>query len=135
MTYAMIARRCKQVETLSSQESQMRVMMFVRRDPAIEMRPEDRAEMPDQVSAWVEEMAQRGIRLHGAVFEPADLARTVRLRGGKPQITSGTGSDGTEQVTGYNLLECTVLDQAIDVAARHPIARFGSIELVPIAAV
>jgi hypothetical protein len=66
----------------------MRVMMFVRRDPAIEMLPEDQAEMPDQVSAWVEEMPQRGTRLHGAVFEPADLARTVRLRDGKPQITS-----------------------------------------------
>jgi hypothetical protein len=113
----------------------MRVMMFVRRDPAIEIRPEDRAEMPAQVSAWVEEMAQRGIRLHGAVFEAADLARTVRLRDGKPQVTtSGTVSDGAEQVTGYNLLECTDLDQAIDVAARHPIARFGSIELRPLAA-
>jgi len=90
--------------------------------------------MPDQVSAWVEEMAQRGIRLHGAVFEPADLARIVRLRDGKPQVASGKVSDGTEQVTGYNLLECTDLDQAIDVAARHPIAQFGSIELRPLAA-
>jgi hypothetical protein len=134
MTYAMIARRCKQVETPSSEESQMRVMMFVRRDPAIEMRPEDRADMPNQVSAWVEEMAQRGIRLHGAVFEPPDLGRTVRLRDGKPHVTSGTVSDGTEQVTGYNLLECTDLDQAIDVASRHPIARFGSIELRRLAA-
>jgi hypothetical protein len=112
----------------------MRVMMFVRRDPAIEMLPEDQAEMPDQVSAWVEEMAQRGIRLHGAVFEPADLARTVRLRDGKSQVTSGPVSTDAEHVSGYNLLECTDLDQAIDVAARHPIARFGSIELRPLAA-
>jgi hypothetical protein len=109
-------------------------MMFVRRDPAIEMLPEDRAAMPDQVSAWVDEMAQRGIRLHGAVFEPPDLARTVRLRDGKPQVTSGPVSDGAEPLSGYNLLECSDLEQAIDVAARHPIARFGSIELRPIAA-
>ena len=34
--------------------------------------------------------------------------------------------------SGFNLLECADLDEAIEVSARHPIAEFGLIELRPI---
>jgi hypothetical protein len=54
-------------------------MMFVRRDPSIEMPPEDRASMSEQVREWVAELERRGIRLHGAVFEPPEAALTGDL--------------------------------------------------------
>jgi hypothetical protein len=34
--------------------------------------------------------------------------------------------------SGFNLLQCGDLDEAIEVSAKHPIARFGLIELRPI---
>ena len=108
-------------------------MMFVRRDPSIEMPPEDRTAMPAQVGAWVAEMERRGIRLHGAVFEPPEATRTDRLVDGDAHVTSGSHSPDRDLVSGYNLLECADLAEAIDVAAVHPIARFGSIELRPLA--
>ena len=36
-----------------------------------------------------------------------------------------------EWIAGFDLLDCASLDEAIAVAARHPMARFGSIELRP----
>jgi hypothetical protein len=35
--------------------------------------------------------------------------------------------------SGFNILDCANLDEAIEVSAKHPIARFGVIELRPIA--
>jgi hypothetical protein len=96
-------------------------------------RPEDRAAMPGQVSAWVEEMVGRKIRLQGDVFGPADAGRTVRVRGGEQRVTPGPFAEAGQQVSGYNLLECADLDEAIEVATKHPIAKFGSIEIRPFA--
>jgi hypothetical protein len=33
---------------------------------------------------------------------------------------------------GYNVIECADLDEAIEVASRHPVARYGSIEVRPL---
>ena len=35
-------------------------------------------------------------------------------------------------IAGYDILECADLDEAIAVAARHPVATFGSIEVRPL---
>jgi hypothetical protein len=107
----------------------VKFMMFVCRDPSIEMPPEDRAAMPNRMSAWVEEMTRRKIRLQGDVFEPGDAARTARVIGGESQVTDGPFAEAGQQISGYNILECIDLDQAVEVALEHPIARFGSIEV------
>jgi hypothetical protein len=33
---------------------------------------------------------------------------------------------------GYNVIECADLDEAIEVASRHPVAKYGSIEVRPL---
>lgn len=40
----------------------MKFMLLVCRDPSIEMSPEDRAAMPGDVMAWVEEIEARRIQ-------------------------------------------------------------------------
>ena len=36
-----------------------------------------------------------------------------------------------EQIAGFDILDCADLDEAIEVAAKHPVARFGTLELRP----
>ena len=67
----------------------MKDMMLICRDPSIELSPQDRASMPGWVSAWVEEMDSRGIRLQGDLFQPASDARTVRIRNGRCSWRTG----------------------------------------------
>jgi hypothetical protein len=113
-------------------EAVVRYFMFVCRDPSIELTLEEKAGMPGWVSSWVEEMQARGVRLQGDVLGPPDAARTIRVRDGQVQTSTGAFATARETVTGFNILECRDLDEAIEVSTKHPIARFGSIEIRPI---
>lgn len=102
----------------------MRYLMFVRVDP----------ETPDpgpdaDPSAWVEDVEARGIRITGDRLRPAEEATAVQVRGGRTLITDGPFAEAREQIGGFDLLEAADLDEAIAVAAAHPAARFGTIEL------
>jgi len=47
------------------------------------------------------------------------------------QLANGPYADTREQIGGYNIIDCADLDQAIEVATKHPIARFGAVEVRP----
>jgi len=110
----------------------VRYFMFVCRDSSIELTPDEKAAMPGWVSSWVEEMQTRGVRLQGDVLGPPVDARTIRVRNGEIQTSPGTFVRTAETISGFNILECRDLDEAIEVSTKHPIARFGSIEIRPI---
>ncbi len=81
--------------------------------------------------AWVAEMQSRGIRLMGDRVRPATDATTVRVRDGEVLLTDGPYAETKEQMGGFDVIECKDLDEAIEVAAKHPIARYGMIEVRP----
>lgn len=58
----------------------------------------------------------------------------MRIRGGQALVTDGPFVEAKEVIAGYVVIECADLDEAIAVAAKHPMARFGRIEptLIPI---
>ena len=58
-------------------------------------------------------------------------ARTVRIWDWQVQLANGPFADTREQIGGYNIIDCADLDQAIEVATKHPIARFGAVEVRP----
>ena len=66
----------------------------------------------------------------GDVLEPAREATTVRVRDGAVLRTTDTVTDA---VFGFDVLECADLDEAVAVAAAHPMARAGRIEVRPFA--
>ncbi len=111
----------------------MRFLMLVCRDESIAFSPEDRGTIGSQVQAWVSEMKQRGVRLQGDVLADVDATTNVRVRKGRTEVDSGPRVRITAPASGFNLLECADLDEAIEVSATHPIARYGVIELRPIA--
>jgi hypothetical protein len=46
-------------------------------------------------------------------------------------VADGPFAETKEQIAGFDILECADLDEAIEVAAQHPVARFGTIEVRP----
>ena len=105
----------------------MKYFMFVVEDPTAEPYvPEE-----DNIAAWVDEMGARGIDEKGDRLRPATEAKTVRIRSGKTIVTDGPFTESREVIAGYGILECADLDEAIEVAAKHPMARFGRIEVRP----
>ena len=109
----------------------MKYMMLVCVTEGIELSPEERAQIGPATEAWVQEMDGRGIRLEGEQLQPVSDATTVQVRGGELLISDGPFAETKEQIAGFDIIECTDLDQAIEVAAKHPVAKFGSIEVRP----
>ena len=105
----------------------MRYLMFVCVDPAAEKY----VPAEDNIEEWVAEMDGRGVRIFGnRLKEPKD-ATTVRRRKGKVIVTDGPFAETKEWIAGFDLLECDDLETAIEIASKHPMARFGKIEIRP----
>ena len=63
---------------------------------------------------------------------PAASATTLQVREGEVLLTDGPFAETYEQILGFDLLECANLDEALEVAAKHPVAQWGSIEVRPL---
>jgi hypothetical protein len=111
----------------------MKYMLFIYPDPNVELSADERAGIPAAVSAWVSEMQERRVRLLGDVLQPASEAAVVQVRKGEVSVTRGPFTDTERQISGFNILECEDLDEALEVAAKHPVAMFGTLELRPFA--
>jgi hypothetical protein len=105
-----------------------RYMMLVCTDPAVDPREFDRME---PAGPWADEMDGRGIRVFGSELEPPASARTVRVRDKRAIVTDGPFAETKEQVVGFDVLECAGPDEAVEAAARHPMARVGILEVRP----
>ena len=86
----------------------------------------------DEGFPWVDELRARGIWLTGDQLAPPRRARSVRIRGGKKLITDGPFTETKEAVGGFDLLECDSLEEAVEIAATHPLAEAGTIEVRPL---
>ena len=105
----------------------MKFMMFVCTDTAPDT---DKSPEPD-IEEWVAENDGRGRRLDGDVLAPPSAATTVRVRTGEVRVSDGPFAETKEVIVGYDILECADLDEAIEVARAHPMARGGRLELRP----
>jgi hypothetical protein len=105
----------------------MRYLMFVCTDPSAE--PYDPKQ--DNIESWVSEMDGKGIRISGNRLVKPDQAITVRKRHGTVLKTDGPFAETKEWIAGFDVLECASLEEAIEVAAKHPMARFGKLEIRP----
>jgi hypothetical protein len=81
---------------------------------------------------WTEEMTERGLlQVSGGLRPPAE-ARTVRVRRRQLLLSDGPFAETKEQIAGLCILECADLDEAIEAAAKHPAASYGTIEIRPL---
>ncbi|MCA1655687.1 MAG: YciI family protein [Pseudonocardiaceae bacterium] len=86
----------------------------------------------DGCGGWAEEMQRRGVLGGAAGLRPPDDATTVRVRDGSVLLSDGPFAETKEQIGGYCLVDCVDLDEAIEVAAKHPAAGYGTIEIRPL---
>lgn len=82
--------------------------------------------------AWMEEMNARGVRKLGSRLRPASTATTLREDNGRMLVSDGPFAETKEQILGFDLLECADLDEALEVAGKHPWLKYGSIEVRPL---
>ena len=82
--------------------------------------------------AYDEELQSSGHFIAAEALESVKSAVTVRMRNGKISTTDGPFTETKEQLGGFILIEARDLNDAIQVAAKIPLARFGGIEVRPI---
>jgi hypothetical protein len=89
--------------------------------------------VPDRECAGCGEGFRRGGMLLAAEpLHPVETATTVRVRNGRVTVTDGPFAETKEALAGFYLLEARDLNEAIQLAAKIPPAREGSIEVRPV---
>jgi hypothetical protein len=83
-------------------------------------------------NAFTKECRDRGVYEGGEALQSVASASTVRVRDGQTLITDGPFMETKEALGGFYLLNCRDLDEALELAAKCPGARFGSMEVRPI---
>jgi hypothetical protein len=79
-----------------------------------------------------EDLRERGVLLAAEPLHPIATATTLRIRNGKVSVTDGPFAETKEQLTGFYLIDARDLDDALQIAAKIPPAREGSIEVRPV---
>lgn len=82
--------------------------------------------------AWLADLERRNARIAGARLRPVVDATTVRVRDGETLVSDGPFAETKDFVGGVVILECANLDEAIEIAAGHPYAHLGCIEIRPV---
>jgi hypothetical protein len=77
-------------------------------------------------------LRESGRLVAAEALQPVETATTVRVRNGKVSITDGPFAETKEQLAGFYLVDARDLNEAIQIAAKIPPARVGSIEVRPV---
>jgi hypothetical protein len=107
----------------------MRFLMLVCLESADAPASPPNTEPGMEIEDWVTTMDSRGARLIGDVLVPAKQACAVRVRGDEVVVTDGPFIETKEIIAGFDVLEAADLKAAIEIAAAHPMARNGVLEL------
>ena len=90
-------------------------------------------EVPDSdCLAFGEGLRESGRWIAAEALQSVHTATTVRVRNGKASVTDGPFAETKEQLAGFYLVDAENLDTAIQIAAKIPPAREGTIEVRPV---
>jgi hypothetical protein len=104
------------------------LIMWIGETPAAPL--DDEAVMREG-AAWRQELEGRGLHVLGNALEGTDTATTVRVRDGETLLSDGPFLDIEQFIAGIDVVSCADRQQAIELAAAHPIARYHAIEVRP----
>ena len=113
----------------------MQYMLLIHSDPSAwsEMSEEEIEAVGREYFAFAAAIREEGIRVDGNPLQGREHARTVRVRDGRRIVADGPFAETKELIGGYYVVECATLEDALDTAARVPGARFGAVEVRPLA--
>ena len=104
----------------------MKYLLMICPDPGAEVSEEEA-----DVQPWVEETVRRGVNVMGSRLRPPEASTSVSVREGELTVTDGPFAETKEEFAGFDVIDCADLDEAIEVASKHPVAKFGRIEIRP----
>jgi hypothetical protein len=94
---------------------------------------------PEAMRAAIAEAVQTTHELHAkgryilaSPLHPAASAKSIKVRDGQRIVTDGPYAETREVLGGFYIIDVDTLEEALQVAARHPGARFGGVEVRPI---
>jgi hypothetical protein len=112
----------------------MKFICLICAETVMEQMPEADAERHFQeYMEFTKDIKRTGHFISGNRLTPANTAITVRVRDGKVATIDGPFAETKEQFGGYYIIDAKDLNEAIQVAAKIPGARFGCVEVRPIA--
>jgi hypothetical protein len=86
----------------------------------------------EEIGDWIKDAESRGIRKTGKPLQAPGEAQTVRIRNSETMITPGPFSPAEEQMCAFELIECATKEEAVEIAASHPMAKVATIEVRPV---
>jgi hypothetical protein len=99
---------------------------------SMEAEPEPASGERDEESfPWLDDLQARGAWVTGDRLGAPSRARTVRVRDGKTLVTDGPFTETKEAIGGFDIIEADSLEEAVEIAAGHPVAQIGTIEVRP----
>lgn len=112
----------------------MKYFLLINKDEAKyrALSAEERAGWNARYAAYGKKMIASGIVQSGAMLQPTDTATTVRVRAGRRLYTDGPFAETAEHIAGVCIIDVKNLDEALEWAANHPDAEWGSVEVRPI---
>jgi len=93
---------------------------------------DDMGVLVDESLAYDDVLRKSGHYLVSEALQPVEAAKTVRIRNRETFITDGPFAETKEQLLGFILIDARDLDEAVQVAAKIPLASTGSIEIRPV---
>jgi hypothetical protein len=81
---------------------------------------------------WAEGLEKGGHHILTAGLQSVRSAATVRVRNGKLSTTDGPFAETKEVLGGFTLIDAKDFDEALQIAAKFPTARIGSMEVRPV---
>ena len=113
----------------------MQYMLLIHDDPTAwaGMSEEQVNGVMGEYFAYSKAIRDEGIFVSGDPLQGRETAHTVRVRDGQRIVADGPFAETKELIGGYYVVDCDTPEQAIDAAARIPSARFGAIEVRPVA--
>jgi hypothetical protein len=96
---------------------------------------EERADRGAEMPMWLElnrSLEEAGLLAATGRLHPTTAATTVSAISGETELTDGPFAITKEVLVGYYLIEAENLDQALSVAKRIPLIRYGRVEVRPV---
>ena len=100
----------------------MKYLLLVCVDPALVG-----TEAIDPIEPWLDLVGDR--RLIGDALQSPSTAATVRIRRSERLVADGPFAETKEVVGGFDVIECETRAEALEIAAAHPVAKIGAVEV------
>ena len=82
-----------------------------------------------KINAYNDDLVKRGHYKLTSGLQSPGTAKTLTRKNGRLETTDGPYAETKEQLLGFYLLECKDMDEAVAIAARAPMAEFGTVEV------